>query len=146
MNSEFRTSIVTFISEKGNDEELLQLAAEIKARRSRENTLESELGNYIGVNRLSGKPRDTTPAVPVSAVEPQAPQKKPVTPPGTATSRMGADTKALIQRHLSKGPCSAQELSVVIKRNLTQTHDLLKRLWEKKEVTYDGDSYILNKS
>lgn len=150
MNNEFRKQIIEFVAERATDEELLQLASEVKARRQRESSLESELGNYIGVNRITGKSKDqaavAAPKGSVSAPDevtsaPAAP--KNVVPPGNATARIGSDTKALIERHLKGGPDTADKIAVIIKRTPAQTRDLLKLLHDRKLVVFDGAKYNL---
>lgn len=149
-----RSKLITYLSTEATDEILLRAAADVKEHKL---YVQRE---YESVRKFAGLLSPKTSSTPSSSgsTEP-APStgessakattesgatstaKKNVEPPGTATSRIGSDTKAAVARHLAKGPDGIEGLSVAMGRAPAQAKDLLKRLWAIKEIGYDGKQY-----
>ncbi|WP_018609556.1 hypothetical protein [Uliginosibacterium gangwonense] len=69
----------------------------------------------------------------------QAPKERlNTTPEGTATTRIGAETKASILKAL---PATLDVVAKSVKRQPLIVQDLLKLLWERGEVKFDGTEY-----
>jgi hypothetical protein len=64
-------------------------------------------------------------------------------PPGFATTRIGQDTAADILRILDGAPATLEHIAKGIKRKPDDAQGLLKLLWERKKLSYDGEHYYV---
>jgi hypothetical protein len=142
-----REKLVQWLSSEATDEILLRAAQETKDHKLFIAREFSSLDKYLGLVATSNiVAPPTLPTKPVSSDAKSSPTQpesasSSIPPPGTATSRIGTETKTAIKRHLDKGPDTDEAIAVVIKRTPAQTRDLLKLLWERKEVLFDGKKY-----
>lgn len=92
------------------------------------------------LSELFGKKAVTTAfPEPVHEVAPEAPaEPKKVIPPGISCTRIGQDTAAAIMKLL---PAPIEVIEKSIKRNRFDAEALLKLLWERNKVIYDGEQY-----
>lgn len=71
--------------------------------------------------------------------EPKAAEPKPnVKPPGIATTRIGGETAHAIKAML---PATLEVIAKGVKRKPADAADLLVLLWNRKEITFDGENY-----
>ena len=80
-----------------------------------------------------------SPSEPIYEAEPEAPATpKKVVPPGISCTRIGQDTAAAIMKLL---PAPIEVIEKSIKRNRVDAEALLKLLWERNKLGYDGEVY-----
>lgn len=75
-------------------------------------------------------------ALPIA--ETPEPARKKVVPPGIACTRIGQDTEAAIMKLL---PADIEIIEKAIKRKRFDAEALLKLLWERNKLGYDGEVY-----
>lgn len=154
MNGDVKDALCDWIYDHATDEELAAFASDVMSRMQREQRLVKELAEFAGFNPTTGKvkpvvaPVERRPVQPVFAALPVDETKPRVTsalmaPPGEASSKIGSDTREKIRNHLKEGPETLQGIAALIKRPSSATQSLLKLLWDRKEVIYDGDKYML---
>lgn len=103
-------------------------------------TLSDDTKQFL--KELLGKP--TTPLSPIAAIEAMPiaeapePERKKVVPPGIACTRIGQDTEAAIMKLL---PADIETIEKAIKRKRFDAEALLKLLWTRSKIGYDGEVY-----
>lgn len=154
MNENVKTALCDWIFETATDEELTNFASDIMSRKQREAKMVKDLAEFVGFNAASGKakvvapPVEKRPVQPVFAALPVDDTKPKVTnplqePPGDACSKIGSDTREKIRAHLKDGPDTLQGIAGLIKRPSSAAQSLMKLLWTRKEVIYDGEKFML---
>ena len=154
MNGNVKEALCDWIFENATHEELANFASDIMSRQQREQKMVKELAEYVGFNPVNGKVKVVAPVVekrpvqPVFAALPVDESKPKVTnpliePPGEASSKIGNDTREKIREHLKDGPETLQGIAGLIKRPSSAAQSLMKLLWNRKEVIYDGEKYML---
>lgn len=98
----------------------------------------SELFGKPTIDALVAKvdPLAAVEALPIS--EPAAPSRAKKVPPGIACTRIGQDTAAEIMKLL---PAPIEVIETSIKRKRADAEALLKLLWERNKLGYDGEVY-----
>lgn len=66
------------------------------------------------------------------------PERKVVVPNGIAVTRIGQETEAAIMKLL---PASIETIETAIKRKRFDAEGLLKLLWTRSKIGYDGEFY-----
>lgn len=154
MKGNVKEALCDWIFENATHEELANFASDIMGRQQREQKMVRELAEYVGFNPATGKVKVIPPAVEKRPVQPvfaalPVDENKPkltlalIEPPGEASSKIGAETRDKIRAHLQDGPETLQGIASLIKRPSNVTASLLKLLWNRKEVIYDGEKYML---
>lgn len=154
MNENVKEALCDWIFKTATDEELTNFAADIMSRKQREAKMVKELAEFVGFSAVNGKvkpvvqPVEKRPVQPVFAALPVDEAKPKVTnpliePPGDASSKIGGETRDKIREHLKDGPETLQGIAGLIKRPSSATQSLMKLLWNRKEVIYDGEKYML---
>ena len=154
MNENVKEALCDWIFETATDEELANFASDIMSRKQREMKIVKELADYVGFNAASGKTKATPqvvekrPVQPVFAALPVDEAKPKVTnplvePPGDPSSKIGGETRDKIRAHLKDGPETLGGIASLIKRPSGATQQLMKLLWNRKEVIFDGEKYML---
>lgn len=88
---------------------------------------------------MSVQPIDPVAAVEALPIEPMPePERKKVVPPGISCTRIGQDTAAEIMKLL---PADIETIEKAIKRKRFDAEALLKLLWERNKLGYDGEVY-----
>lgn len=156
LSTEERAKLRTAL-ENAPDEILIDAVNQYKDWRKRIADDFKALHGYLGIRvtelptpkfpAASSTPTSHTP-VPLPASDEAAPQqavnKKP---PGTACSRVGGTTKELILVKCCK-PSTLEEINKHLSRGagkLEETQSILKLLWERGDIAYDGSNYKLSK-
>jgi len=134
------------------DEILLDAVRQVKEWRHGVQKNFEELRKYCG---LAGKELPTPnfskaapPPVEAPAVQHEAATGVNKKPPGTACSRVGGETKEKITTRCMK-PSTLIEINKFLGRGegkLEETKSLLKLLWDRGEITYDGSTYTTVRS
>lgn len=143
MNNDLRSVICEWIAATATDDELLQLAASIKDRKQHETKLVTDVAGFMGVNAFTGKKREPLPTA-VTKVATETVHEllpAPVEPPGVAASKIANETIEKIRNHLMVGPETINGIASLIKRPVKQAEPVMKLLWERKIVTYDGEKF-----
>jgi hypothetical protein len=120
-----RHALAHMIAEFANEDEILALAR-------------------LCVNRSPAEGA-TLPAIVLPADDPPAEPEVRLNkvPPGFATTRIGQDTAADILRILDGAPATLEHIAKGIKRKPDDAQGLLKLLWERKKLSYDGEHYYV---
>ena len=71
------------------------------------------------------------------------PEKKNVEPPGTAAQRVVTSTIEKITKCLKHGPEPLSSINTFIKGREDNTKAVLKLLWQRKLIEFDGSEYCL---
>ena len=104
-----------------SEEDLLRLCAQLR------NWKRFEANEYDELSRQ-----------PSVAPAPKPTQRAWVEPPGEACKRIGAETQEEILKRL---PATLDELCVAMTRKTEDMRSLLKLLWARKIVKFDGEKY-----
>lgn len=154
MNQNVKEALCDWIFDAATDEELTNFASEIMSRQQRETRMVKDLAEFVGFNPINGKMKPVVPVVekrpvqPVFAALPTDESKPKITnqlaqPPGQSSAKIGSETRDKIRTHLKDGPETIDGLAALIKRPVAATQSLMKLLWDRKEVIYDGEKYML---
>lgn len=128
------------------DDVLLRAIEDHMGRVHAEQSLWEQVRGFVG----NPHPRPTVPAAPAAApVSAGADEPAPgdededtdVEPPGEACTRIGADTKSSILAFCRK-PKALEDIRKHIKKGEADTVRLLKLLWVRDDLRYDGESYV----
>lgn len=144
-----RKALCDFLFEKASDEDLLELAHQTKSRQLRIQSDLSDIKKFVGSTGFSKPVTSVEPtSTPVKAekakAEPVADESKTnITPPGTASKRIGSSNKDTIMRLLKDKPRTASQINAGINGVQNNTDALLKLLWDRKELKFDGREFYV---
>lgn len=152
MKEPVKQALCEWIFKTATDEELTTFASELMNRKQRETKMVGELATFIGFSAVTGNvknpPVERQPVKPVFAAIAVDETKPSVInplqePPGDASAKIGGTTRDAIRAHLKDGPDTIAGISALIKRPVPATQQLLKLLWSRNEIIYDGEKYML---
>lgn len=139
-SDEQRVEMLAYLSTHASLDELIELVSNVVERKKR------YLEDYRRLSQMIERPTSAVSAPTTQSKEPvQTPvEEKAVTePPGTAAGRIGAATKIAINKVLSQGPLSPRDINARINGKTDNTNSLLKLLWKRGEVKWDGEKYYV---
>lgn len=127
------------------DEVLIDAVRQFKDWRSQVSKDFKELHAYLGVRVIEAPKANYAPAKPFEEAQ-QRPEQKdemPVhasEPPGTATKSIKGDTAAKLKNYLRQ-PRTAEDVRKHLKAPLEHAINLLRLLWEREIISFDGERY-----
>lgn len=142
-----RVKLITYLSTFATDQILLDAVSDTVEQISRSKAEFKRLSTQLGVKEHSGHEIRADKKVDTDALEVSQPTTTTTRlepePPGTAAGRIGAKSLAEIKTVLSKGPLSPRDINAGINGKTDNTNALLKLLWTRKILKWDGTRYDL---
>lgn len=138
MIPEHRQAYLAIISAMAKDDEIWRLAHDCVMRGATQ-PVEPELPPTIAKSSAIEMPPRLMPGAWPFPVE----KKQNFEPPGETASRIGADTKETIRKVLLEKDMDLATLALAIKRKPDELGPLLKLLWKRNEIRFDGLRYYL---
>lgn len=137
-----RVKLITYLGNFASDQILLDAVSDTIGQISHSKSEYKRLASQLNVGReTSASEPDKKTEVKedvLSTTESEGPE-----PPGTAAGRIGAKSLAEIKAVLSKGPLSPRDINAGINGKTDNTNALLKLLWTRKVLKWDGTRYDL---
>jgi hypothetical protein len=129
-----RQTLLALLSEQASDYILL---------RACESTVDERIQMRIDMTEISKAVKKVPPPTPAAtAAKPVViPSTSNVEPSGEAAARITNGSKEAILAALSTGPLTASAINTAIKGKADNTSRLLKLLWTRKEISFDGVRY-----
>lgn len=145
-----RKRLVDFLLREADDATLLDAVSDTVAQHTRSKSEFKRLNVQLGIPPVAsaGAQGSATPAPTPTKAQQEAPPIAPAEatnqePPGEACTRIGSDTKVAILGILRRGPANANKINAGINGKAGNTQKLLKLLWTRNLVTYDGEKFDL---
>lgn len=134
LNEEKRAKIIQYLQNNASDQTLLDAVSDTLDQINRANDSFKRVHEKLDVKAKPAKetqqetPQETT----------QGPE-----PVGKAAGRIGAKSLAEIKYALAKGPLAPRDINAAINGKSDNTNALLKLLWQRGVVTWDGTRFDL---
>lgn len=141
LNEEERGKLLSSLAD-APDEILLDAVRQKKEWRCRIQSDFEALKGFIGARKVEpvvvaeGKKAMAEEAAPVSSAK--------IEPPGTATKAIKTATAEKIAKALETRPRGEEELRRILAAPLEHTRNLMRLLWEREAVLFDGEKYRIN--
>jgi hypothetical protein len=133
-----RSTLLAYITECATDEMLIAAVESVQAAREFVSSSMKSIRAKLPTKAVS-KP---LPAYSEEAV-PKPIEPENATPPGTASSRVGGTTEQSITRLLGSKAASESEINDFLKGKLSNTRSVLKLLWQRKKLKFNGKEFYL---
>lgn len=129
-----RQTLLALLSEQASDYILL---------RACESTVDERIQMRIDMTEISKAVKKVPPPTPTTAVVKPIvmPSTSNVAPSGEAAARITSGSKDAILEALRSGPLAVSAINTAIKGKADNTSRLLKLLWTRKEISFDGMRY-----
>lgn len=138
LSSEERRRLTVYLEAHATDDVLVGAVAD---------TVEAIARSKAEYKRLSAQlgtpPKPAEEPAKIAVVEPVPVQSNVPPPPGTAASRIGAVNKLAIETVLKRGPATPRDINAGINGKTDNTHALLKLLWQRGAIQWDGEKYSM---
>lgn len=142
-----RRALCDFIFEKATDEDILGVVKQTKERFLYVQEELTDVKKFVGSGRFGEAIKAATPVktpVKQESITPvEVPQVPNVEPPGTPAKRVGGNTKQTIVRLLELQPLTAAKINAGINGVQANTDAVLKLLWTRKELKFNGQEFYL---
>lgn len=141
LNEEERGKLLSSLAD-APDEILLDAVRQKKEWRCRIQSDFEALKGFIGARKV--EPIVVAEVKKAVAEEAATVSSTKIEPPGTATKAIKTATAEKIAKALETGPRGAEELRRILAAPLEHTRSLMRLLWEREAVLFDGEKYRIN--
>lgn len=138
LSSEERRRLTAYLETHATDDVLVGAVADTVEAIARSKSEYKRLSAQLGT-----LPKPVEGPARVAAVAPAPIQSNVPPPPGTPASRIGAVNKLAIETVLKRGPATPRDINAGINGKTDNTHALLKLLWQRGAIQWDGERYSM---